>query len=56
MAALPFSADQIADLPQTLFAWSLVAGKLRRELRFVDFVETFGFMARVALIAEAASG
>ena len=56
MAALPLSADQIAALPQTLLAWSLVGGKLRRELRFVDFVEAFGFMAHVALIAEAASG
>ena len=53
MAAIPLSADQIAALPQTLPQWSLVGGKLRRELRFADFVEAFGFMARVALIAEA---
>jgi 4a-hydroxytetrahydrobiopterin dehydratase len=32
--------------------WELVAGKLHRELRFRDFVEAFGFMARVALLAE----
>jgi 4a-hydroxytetrahydrobiopterin dehydratase len=32
--------------------WELVGGKLRRELRFADFVEAFGFMARLALIAE----
>ncbi|MBM5791006.1 MAG: 4a-hydroxytetrahydrobiopterin dehydratase [Cyanobacteria bacterium M_surface_10_m1_298] len=53
MAAVPLTVDQIAALPQTLPDWSLVGGKLRRELRFVDFVEAFGFMARVALIAEA---
>jgi 4a-hydroxytetrahydrobiopterin dehydratase len=56
MAAFLLSADQIAALPKTLLAWSLVGGKLRRELRAVDFVEAFGFMARVVLIAEAASG
>jgi 4a-hydroxytetrahydrobiopterin dehydratase len=53
MAALPLTADQIAALPEQLPHWRLVGGKLRRELRFVDFVEAFGFMARVALIAEA---
>lgn len=53
MAAVPLTADQIAALPQNLPNWTLVGGKLRRELRFGDFVEAFGFMARVALIAEA---
>ena len=32
--------------------WQVVDGKLRRELTFADFSEAFGFMARVALIAE----
>ena len=32
--------------------WSLKDGKLHRELRFADFNEAFGFMTRVALIAE----
>lgn len=32
--------------------WTFGADKLRRELTFVDFSEAFGFMARVALIAE----
>lgn len=32
--------------------WRLESGKLRRELRFRDFVEAFGFMSRVALVAE----
>jgi len=31
----------------------LVAGKLHRQLVFADFVEAFGFMTQVALIAEA---
>jgi len=32
--------------------WEVVDGKLHRELVFADFAEAFGFMARVALIAE----
>lgn len=38
----------VRDLP----GWSLRDGKLHRELKFRDFVEAFGFMARIALIAE----
>jgi 4a-hydroxytetrahydrobiopterin dehydratase len=32
--------------------WEIVDGKLHREFRFGDFVEAFGFMSRVALVAE----
>jgi 4a-hydroxytetrahydrobiopterin dehydratase len=32
--------------------WSVVGGKLHRELRFDSFVAAFGFMASVALVAE----
>lgn len=32
--------------------WQNEAGHLHRELTFLDFSEAFGFMARVALIAE----
>lgn len=41
-------ARRLADHPD----WRLVDGKLHRSLQFADFVEAFGFMARVALIAE----
>jgi 4a-hydroxytetrahydrobiopterin dehydratase len=34
--------------------WKLVAGKLRREFEFASFVEAFGFMTSVALLAERA--
>jgi 4a-hydroxytetrahydrobiopterin dehydratase len=53
MAAQPLSPDQISTLPQQLPGWSLLHGKLHRELHFADFNEAFGFMCRVALIAEA---
>jgi len=32
--------------------WELVDGRLHREFEFADFSEAFGFMARVALLAE----
>jgi 4a-hydroxytetrahydrobiopterin dehydratase len=32
--------------------WELVEGHLRRTFVFANFVEAFGFMARVALVAE----
>jgi 4a-hydroxytetrahydrobiopterin dehydratase len=34
--------------------WAVVDGKLHRELEFQDFVEAFGFMAMVAVLAEKA--
>jgi len=53
MPARPLTPAEIADLPKALPQWSLVEGKLQRELRFADFAEAFGFMTQVALIAEA---
>ena len=44
--------QQISNLTTELPRWSLVNGKLHRELRFADFNEAFGFMCRVALVAE----
>ncbi|MFB1485976.1 MULTISPECIES: 4a-hydroxytetrahydrobiopterin dehydratase [unclassified Thiocapsa] len=32
--------------------WSLADSKLHKEFRFKDFVDAFGFMSRVALVAE----
>ena len=52
MTAQALNADAIGALAQQLPQWSLVNGKLHRELRFADFNEAFGFMSRVALIAE----
>ncbi|MEY4512261.1 MAG: hypothetical protein RLZZ450_4383 [Pseudomonadota bacterium] len=39
---------RLAALPK----WAVVAGKLHRELKFLDFVHAFGFMTQVAIIAE----
>lgn len=53
MGAVSLHPEQFNSLEQQLPAWRLVNGKLHRELRFADFNEAFGFMSRVALIAEA---
>jgi 4a-hydroxytetrahydrobiopterin dehydratase len=48
------SSDQIEQRLTSLPGWQLDAGgKLTRELKFADFSEAFGFMTRVALLAEA---
>ena len=52
MSVQPLNTEQITELLQQLPQWSLVNGQLHRELVFADFNEAFGFMSRVALIAE----
>ncbi len=49
------SAAERARLPQELPDWQLVAGRdaITRRFHFKDFAEAWGFMARVALLAEA---
>ena len=44
-------ADIAARLEQ-LDGWTLDEGRLYRKFEFADFVEAFGFMASVALVAE----
>ena len=38
-----------------LGSWTVETGKLHREYRFRDFVQAFGFMTQVALLAERAA-
>ena len=38
-----------------LGSWTIEDGKLHREYRFRDFVQAFGFMTQVALLAERAA-
>ena len=49
------SATERAGLSATLPGWKLVEGRdaITRAFRFKDFSEAWGFMARVALLAEA---
>ena len=42
------ASAHLAEVP----GWSIRDGKLHRAIEFRDFVEAFGFMAQVALVAE----
>ncbi len=46
-------AEVRAGLAQTP-SWDLVDGKLHQQFKFASFVEAFGFMSSVALLAESA--
>ncbi|WP_159348088.1 4a-hydroxytetrahydrobiopterin dehydratase [Roseomonas harenae] len=51
----PLPAARREALPTLLPHWSVAEGRdaIQRTFRFRDFSEAFGFMARVALLAEA---
>ena len=53
MSAAKLSEQEIVERLKSLPGWTLQAGKLHRELKFKGFVEAFGWMASVALVAEA---
>lgn len=56
MVEIPrLTADERAKLAETLPQWKLDGEHLRREFKFKDFVEAFGFMTSVALLAERAN-
>lgn len=44
--------EEIAEHVKSLQGWRVENGKLHKEFTFKNFVEAFGFMSRVALIAE----
>ncbi|PSR18915.1 4a-hydroxytetrahydrobiopterin dehydratase [filamentous cyanobacterium CCP3] len=46
------SADELEYAIKKLNHWQIVDDKLYRQFQFTSFIEAFGFMARVALIAE----
>jgi 4a-hydroxytetrahydrobiopterin dehydratase len=50
----PLSSDDVERrlAGTNLGGWSVIDGRLHRELEFDDFNQAFGFMARVALAAE----
>ena len=50
--AQKLSETQIGEAEASLDGWGLRDGKLRRQFKFQSFVEAWGFMSRVALLAE----
>lgn len=52
MSVKAATPEEIDDALKSLDGWSVRDGKLHKELEFADFVAAFGFMTRVALVAE----
>ena len=52
MAIEPIALDEVQRRVTDLQEWSVRDGKLHRTFVFGNFVEAFGFMSRVALVAE----
>lgn len=46
------TSQELGDALKALHGWSLVKEKLHKEFTFRDFIQAFGFMSSVALIAE----
>lgn len=46
------SEAELSSVLQELPGWQLKGGKLNQEWSFANFSEAFGFMSRVALLAE----
>ena len=46
------TSAEIAEQLQGVPGWTIENAKLRREFRFDDFVAAFGFMSKVAILAE----
>ena len=55
MPAQRLNNDDLSALATTLPLWSKQGERLHRDFVFGSFVEAFGFMAQVALLAEARS-
>ncbi|MBM0741774.1 4a-hydroxytetrahydrobiopterin dehydratase [Phormidium sp. CLA17] len=52
MNALLLSPNQLEAALSELDGWSIQNGKLHRQYQFPSFVEAFGFMSSLALVAE----
>jgi 4a-hydroxytetrahydrobiopterin dehydratase len=52
MARTKFTDDEVTQRIGQLPGWSLKDGKMACEMRFENFVEAFGWMTRVAIVAE----
>lgn len=50
--ATRLTQEDITARVKQLDGWSIENGKLHREFKFKSFVEAFGFMTSVALVAE----
>lgn len=49
----PLSDEEVHDKLKSVPGWSLVGNSLQRDFAFPSFVEAFGWMSSVALVAQA---
>jgi 4a-hydroxytetrahydrobiopterin dehydratase len=52
MSSSRLSEAELKQALEELNGWSIEAGKLHRQYQFPSFVEAFGFMSSLALVAE----
>jgi 4a-hydroxytetrahydrobiopterin dehydratase len=52
MHAIPATEQQIESALSGLKGWTRAAGSISKPFTFADFSEAWGFMSRVALLAE----
>jgi 4a-hydroxytetrahydrobiopterin dehydratase len=52
MAQPKLAHDEIEERARQLPSWRVENGRLHRDLKFASFVEAFGFMSSLALVAE----
>ncbi|WP_218081101.1 4a-hydroxytetrahydrobiopterin dehydratase [Anthocerotibacter panamensis] len=52
MSTPQLTPDEILSRLKNLSGWEILNGKLHKSYRFPDFVAAWGFMSRVALVAE----
>ena len=55
MTVTKATESEIQKVISELESWTIKDRKLHREYRFRDFVQAFGFMSQVALLAERAA-
>ncbi len=52
MAVKKLTDSEIKEQLTGLSGWTIENGKLHKQFQFTSFIEAFGFMTRVALVAE----
>jgi 4a-hydroxytetrahydrobiopterin dehydratase len=52
MARQRFSDEEVQARLAEVEGWEMIDGKLHREFQFSSFLEAFGFMTQVAMLAE----
>ena len=52
MKPFTLSNEEINSLKQDLPEWKVSENKITRSFKFLNFIDAFGFMTKVALIAE----